>query len=105
MMYEINTPHESDLPLIIELGLNEFVCETNVETYIGSVDTIEFSIEVFVTCAPAQFWRFVIVCKSNNNRTVIETGSGRFSEYWNVAKLIGQNLVSVTSWEKVKNSL
>jgi hypothetical protein len=91
MFYEINTPYKEDLPLLLNLGLSEFIIETNI----GRVDTDEYSIDVYVTCMPAQFWKFDILCLESGKRTVIETGSGSFTQYWDVAKMIGQNLISV----------
>jgi hypothetical protein len=95
MFNEINTPYKVDLPLLMQLGLREFICETNVSTSLGTVENEEYAIDVHVTCAPAQFWRFDILCKEDGKRTVLETGSGTFTQYWNVAELIGRNLVSV----------
>ncbi|MFB9864089.1 hypothetical protein [Rufibacter immobilis] len=99
MFNEINKPYKEDLPLILELGLNEFIIESHVETSIGTVDIKEFTIEVFVTCAPSQFWRFDIFSKTESRRTVISTGSGTFTQYWKVAELIGQGLVAVKYYE------
>lgn len=96
MLYSINTPLKADLPLLLELGLNEFICESNVETYIGQVNNAAYKIDVYVTCAPAQFWKFEIFCRESMERTVMETGSGSFAEYWPVAEMIGQNLITVS---------
>jgi hypothetical protein len=71
--------------------------ETNVETSIGKVETEEHSIDVYVTCMPAQFWKFDILCLDSGKQTIIETGSGSFTLYWNVAELIGRNIITVKS--------
>ncbi|AMM49968.1 hypothetical protein TH61_00545 [Rufibacter sp. DG15C] len=99
MFNEINKPYKDDLPLILELGLDEFILESNVESNIGTVDTEDYSIDVYVTCAPSQFWRFDIFNKVEGKRTVITTGSGMFTQYWDVAKMIGQGLVAVKYFE------
>ena len=96
MFNEINTPYQSDLPLLLALGLREFILENNVETFIGKVDTKDYTIDVYVTCMPAQFWKFDILCKENGKRTVLETGSGYFSQYWDVAKMIGEDSFEAT---------
>ncbi|QCR22857.1 hypothetical protein [Pontibacter sp. SGAir0037] len=96
----INTPYKEDLPLLLGLGLREFVCETGVETDLGSVETKDYLIKVYVTCMPAQFWKFDIICKEGSRRTILETGSGTFTQYWDMAKMVGLNLVTIKSCSK-----
>lgn len=95
MFNEINTPYKEDLPLLLQLGLKEFICESNVETYLGKVESESYAIDVYVTCAPAQFWRFEVFCKEDGKLTVVETGSGRFTKYWEFVKMVGENIISV----------
>lgn len=59
-------------------------------------------IRCYVTCMPAQFFRFVIVRPNENGEhpdmeeVEVKTGSGSFSEYWNIAREVAGNSLHMT---------
>ena len=89
-MFEINTPYGPDRYLLSSLGLPNFRAPFQVETFVGkvqpwAVDEVagsETTIELYVTCAPSQSWRFVVERRSERDdydgmeRTEIRTGGG-----------------------------
>ena len=77
--------HNGDLELFKKLGLKPFKAKHAEETYIGEVKNDNGYIKIWVTCCPAQFYKFEIDSKENNKKIVINTGSGCFSEYWDFA--------------------
>lgn len=90
--------YDSDRGLFTELGLNMFVAdEHRGRIHLGTVETDWASVEVEVTCMPAQFWRFTITPKveepvydrrlpSDVQAGVLETGSGALVDYWPVVE-------------------
>lgn len=68
------------------------------------------TVRVEVAALPAQFWRFTVTRPRDECETVdgevrgiyepvevrvITTGSGRFGEYWPVARMVAQHVLSV----------
>ena len=92
---ENNTPHKEDLPLFKELGLEPFDLPVWKNHLVGEVETNDYKIKVWVECAPAQFWKFEIYNKGAEKVTYkLSTGSGNFREYWKVAEMFAQGLLT-----------
>ncbi len=94
--------HSRDLPLFGELGLNPFTTENEEEIYLGEYKLPGYkkaSIEIWVTCTPAQFWRFEIIME-DKRKFQMETGSGSLKDYWPSALLIAKDLLTVTQKNK-----
>lgn len=85
--------YDEDLPLFRKLNLNTFSTDTSEELYVGKVETNEYSINLWVTCIPAQFWKAEILCKSSKKLTSVTTGSGGLLDYWSIFELIGQDML------------
>jgi hypothetical protein len=94
MKDEIITPYPKDIPLLKKLGLAIFSCSYGVETFIGTVKNDTYSIDVWVTCMPAMFFRFHIK-NCENSEFEIGTGSGDFTEYWTIAESFGQGMIDI----------
>lgn len=65
-----------------------------METFIGTVITDSYSIDVWVTCMPAIFFRFHIK-NCENSEFDLGTGSGNFTEYWKIAESFGQGMIDI----------
>jgi len=92
---EMSTPYQWDIPLMKELNLQIFSCKHGEETFFGKVENDEYSIDCFVTCVPAKFYKFIILNKNSGKATLMKTGSGSFSDYWKTAELIGKDLLII----------
>jgi len=90
-----NKPYKEDIPLLEKLGLEIFNCEHGVETSIGTVEDEQYKIDCFVSCVPAQFFKFIITAKDDNEIFEMKTGSGTFTKYWSMAESIGRDLIVI----------
>jgi len=102
--------HNGDLELLQSLGLKTHGWVHHKWTNLGTIkldknsDEPKPKIKVEVYACPAQFFRFTIT-RGNEDRYkhdykpyetfVINTGSGGFSDYYGVALLIAQNMLTV----------
>ena len=91
-----------DYSTITYLGLKKFCIKrdsrgfgTNNRRYLGTIKTKEYSARVTVHAFPAQFYEFLVKFKSGKVLK-IETGSGNFSEKWEVIKEIISPMYEVT---------
>lgn len=60
MKDEIITPYSNDIPLLKKLGLTIYSCSYGVGRFLGTVKNDTYSIDVWVTCMSAMFFRFHI---------------------------------------------
>jgi hypothetical protein len=86
-----------DLPLLAELGLKPFRGKTWQEVFVGKVTLDDALIFLWVTGAPAQFWRFEIVDFGNYQTHTVTTGSGSLSDHWPHVKRIAEGMLGVDS--------
>lgn len=89
--------YEWDLPLMRDLGLRPFRGKVWGEIYVGHVTTDNGLVFVWVTGAPAQFWRFAIVDFGNYKTHNVTTGSGSLKEHWPHIARIADGMLGVTS--------
>ncbi|SFH40618.1 hypothetical protein SAMN05421739_11815 [Pontibacter chinhatensis] len=80
-----------------DLACESSSVKTMLKPILVELTLMNITIDVYVTCMPAQFWKFDILCKESRKRMIMETGSGIFTRYWSVAEMIGQNLVTVVA--------
>lgn len=71
-----------DLPLLEGLGLKPFRGKTWEEVFVGKVTLGSALIFIWVTGAPAQFWRFEIVDFGDYRTHSVTTGSGSLTDHW-----------------------
>lgn len=74
--------YSCDLGLFKELGFSQFQTDYQKELFVGEhkIDC-KSKIKAYVTCMPAQFWRFEITTVQNQ-KFEVKTGSGSLSDYW-----------------------
>lgn len=89
--------YSRDLPLLNELGLKPFRGKTWEEVYVGKVTVDNALVFIWVTGAPAQFWRFEIVDFGNYETHTVTTGSGLLRDHWPHVERIAQGMLGVTS--------
>ncbi len=90
-------PYSQDLNLFHKLGFDIFNINDHEEHLVGEYKfpTDEPSkVKVFVTCMPAQFWRFEILNHSGEQIN-ISTGSGLLTDYWNSVEKFATGLINV----------
>ena len=99
MSFSSNGPYADDHRLLAELGLQIWTAPLHKETFVGEVSPYPANeepngrtrIAVFVSCAPAQFYRFVIERRfdvdgyDGMERIEVLTGSGTLTRYWPMA--------------------
>jgi len=93
MDFENNHSYLQDVELLKELKLAAWSAKRCEEKKIGIVVCDESTVEIFVTCYPAQFYKFII--KVGSKVYEMTTGSGSLSDYWPMAKAIAENMVVV----------
>jgi hypothetical protein len=100
MNADIYFPYKSDIKLLNKLGLPIWEAKLNEELYLGEVFPYKkenghsISIKIWVTCTPAQFYRFIIKNTDEDISLEIETGSGSLIKYYPMVLSIAQgNLV------------
>lgn len=100
------TTYSWDQPLFKELGLEPFEVYDQKEHYIGEVKGDDGSLaKIWVTCLPAQFWRFEVHVPKypqGKNVTHFTTGSGSFSDYWHIARVIMDGMVRINKLETME---
>jgi len=105
MDFDVNKPHAADYALLAELGLPQWTAPLRAETLVGEVYPYpaeeeprgRTKIHIFVSCAPAQFYRFVVERLSETEgyegmeQVEISTGSGTLSRYWPMVMAVASN--------------
>lgn len=93
-------PYKSDIKLLNKLGLPIWEAKLGEEFYLGEVFPFSkengkiISIKIWVTCTPAQFYRFIVHNSEEDIFLEIKTGSGSLSKYYSMALEVAQgNLV------------
>lgn len=96
--------HNGDHELMTSLGLRTWSFHQEF-TDLGTViinevheESSAATIKVEVSALPAQFWRFTVT--QEEGVTVLTTGSGGFSDYWPIAKLVADNMLIITKETK-----
>jgi hypothetical protein len=89
-------PYAQDIPKLKELGLKEWKTEDTYQKskmYIGLTHPFEgATVEVYVTCLPAQFWEFH-VNSTEDESTVLTTGSGCLDDFWPTVLLFASGMM------------
>ncbi len=110
-MFEINRPYKDDLALLKKLGLPIWGAPIDEEKFIGEVFPYpeheepngRTKVRIFVNCAPAQFYRFEIDRRSEDDgydgmeAVQVKTGSGTLTEHWPMALAVAGNMGCVSS--------
>jgi len=108
-MFEHNKPYAQDLVLLRSLGLPAWNAELHSLTFIGEVHPFgdedpegqKTVIRCFVNCHPAQFWKFEVIRRSEEDgydgmeQIEITTGSGLLSNYYPMALAVANNVLNV----------
>ena len=89
--------YDRDLSLLRELGLKPFKGKIWDEIFVGKVETENALIFIWVTGAPAQFFRFSIVDFGNYNTVNISTGSGTLGDYWPHVEKMAEGMFTVNT--------
>ena len=109
MDFNNNAPYQEDLKLLSQLGLSAWKAVTHQEILIGEVypyadEEVEgekTKIQIFVNCAPAQFYRFAIVRKSEDEdysgmeSIEVKTGAGSLAKYWDMVLSVANGCLVV----------
>ena len=89
-----SSTYSEDLNLVQELGLNVLDEVDNGEYYLGEVEGDFYTVKVWVTTAPAQFYQFEIT-DPRGKVIWLNTGSGSLTAYWPSVVLIAQGMLVV----------
>jgi len=86
--------YPADIELFIRLGLKPFSVDSRDEFFVGEYKLPNYeeervSVKIFVTCLPAQFWRFEVQT-ADNEKYEIKTGSGKLIDYWPSVLLVAE---------------
>lgn len=94
--------YPQDIQLFKELGLQPFKdIPTRERYFVGQINEESGSwMKIWVEGLPAQFWFAEIHSEENHQTVKLSTGSGSFSDYWNVFKEFLGDMVSVDSVEE-----
>jgi len=107
LMADLCEVGKGDVALFKELGLIPFAnVELHSEIHVGTVKISKTNkVDVFVSCLPAQSWRFVIETKEGDihRKTILQTGSGGLQDYWSAIKLFAENMVTVKEFSRENN--
>lgn len=109
MNFDDNKPYPDDVALLKLLGLPAWRAALYQETFVGEACPYQAEeqpgertrIQIYVSCCPAQFFRFVIERKSEDEdytgmeRVEVTTGSGTLSQYWPMAIAIADHCLGV----------
>jgi hypothetical protein len=91
--------HNGDDQVLREMGLKTQGMDSGPWLDLGTVEVDDATVRVQVASMPAQFWRLTIERESGLDgkleRTVLETGSGSFQDYWPVARMVAENTLTV----------
>jgi hypothetical protein len=102
-------PYTVDLPLLAQLGLPRWNGKIYEEVFVGEVRPYESDekedeltrIKIYAKGAPAQFFRFEIIRKSEAEqytgmeRIEVRTGSGTLQEFWPMALSVANHCLAV----------
>jgi len=89
-------PYKSDIKLLNKLGLPVWESKLGEEFYLGEVfpyykeNGKSISIKIWVTCTPAQFYRFIVNNTKEDISAEINTGSGSLTKYYQMALEVAQ---------------
>lgn len=86
-----------DLELFQKLGLTPFSCENQEELFVGEYKLPHYekaNIKIWVTCMPAQFWRFEIET-DEDKKFEVSTGSGSMSDYWSSVLKVAEGMLVI----------
>lgn len=97
---------EDDLKLLSSLGIKPFTPVDEKEQFVGEYGfpypTYEKAkVKIFVSCLPAQFWRFEITTEEGLIFN-INTGSGFLYEFWPSIVLIADGRLNIDYIKKIK---
>lgn len=96
MIDQISNAYYSDIPLMKKLGLkHNFNAKHGEKTFVGSIQTESYIIDVWVTCYPAQLWNFHIKCLCEDYEYDVMTGSGDFSTHWPAIELLANSRIII----------
>lgn len=88
-----------DLELFQELGLTPFSSDNQEELFVGEYKLPHYdkaNIKIWVTCMPAQFWRFEIET-DEDKKFEVSTGSGSMSDYWSIVLKVAEGMLVVNA--------
>ena len=91
--------HSWDLELFQELGLTPFSSDNQEELFVGEYKLPHYdkaNIKIWVTCMPAQFWRFEIET-DEDKKFEVSTGSGSMSDYWSSVLKVAEGMLVVNA--------
>lgn len=94
--------YSQDLELLKELGLKPFQAPDQEEILVGQYKLPHHKkakVKIWVSCMPAQFWRFEINTEENR-KFEANTGSGCLSEYWPGVLKIAEGMMEVKKLNK-----
>jgi hypothetical protein len=99
MFDELNYAYPEDAALLRRLGLEPFSkLPHGREHLVGEVVVGDHGrVKIFVTCMPAQFWRFVIEAVDGERyRWEVRTGSGTLTRYWPAVEQMAEGMFVVS---------
>lgn len=88
-----------DLELFQKLGLTPFSIDNQDELFVGEYKLPHYDtakIKIWVTCMPAQFWRFEIET-DEDKKFEVSTGSGAMSDYWSSVLKVAEGMLVVNA--------
>lgn len=88
-----------DLELFQKLGLTPFSSDNQEELFVGEYKLPHYdkaNIKIWVTCMPAQFWRFEIET-DEDKKFEVSTGSGAMSDYWSSVLKVAEGMLVVNA--------
>jgi len=103
MFDRFNSAYPEDCTLLRRLRIEPFVnvphgFEHRVgEAVVGDTGRVQ----IFVTCMPAQFWRFVVETADGDARYrwEVRTGSGTLCRYWQAVEQMAEGMFVVSGGE------
>lgn len=85
-----------DLPLFAELGLDRFQAAAHgIEIHVGVARFPAGSVQISVSCYPAQFWKLEVERDEPEAHIMLTTGSGSLTEYWPTVLLFLSDMMNV----------
>ncbi len=100
-MKEFFFPYKSDIKLLNKLGLPIWEAKLGEEFYLGEVFPFSkengksISIKIWVTCTPAQFYRFIVHNSGADIFAEIKTGSGSLTKYFQMALAVAEGSLQI----------
>lgn len=94
-------PYKSDIKLLTRLGLPLWESKLGEGIYLGEVFPFSkengksISIKIWVTCTPAQFYRFIIHNSGADIFAEIKTGSGSLTKYYPMALAVAEGSLQI----------